>query len=289
MTWVSSQISYADAVALGLPVWEVLVSNWGDTRAASNGDVAFPAIGLPALPTVHGVSIGPRSMVNRAYVAYDRQKNITAPYSYLREVSVEAPLLFTQPAAGGAVFAPNVFPPFSAASVAVLNSQVGAPVAGVDDPGNDSFSIGANYISAAGAATAFGTNGGAVWVPPLMHLYFHLTPFGAQVPTKRPRDVHSARINVVTGAERPVAQVPVCGREKLFIQVTSAAAGNTDFRIGLIPLIRTAREVTVATAAAVPANTPTRFVVNPAKADFVMIYANSAATGFTEWQVCAED
>lgn len=97
-----------DAIARGHDVFEVIFTNWG--ISANNPprtltdftNLQYPQPGQPGLPaTLAGIAIGPKSTVDRAWVTFNlgKRANLAEPvngYQLIREVSVEAPLLFTQ-------------------------------------------------------------------------------------------------------------------------------------------------------------------------------------------------
>lgn len=290
MAWISSDITYQDAITRGLPVWEVLYENWGNAIAGAGSNVAFPAIGSPSIPTVYGVSIGPRSTVDRAFVSYDRQKVVSSAYPYLRPVSVGAPLLFSQPAAATQPVSSNMAAaPFSASSVAVFNSPLTA--ASASDGSGFQFSTFRNSL---GATSTFGVGGvGAILVKPLLHLYFHLKPDFVP-PTQRAPFVSTAQV-IVGGARELIASIPVCGRKRVFVTAVIAGSGCV-FDVGLVQQTGTGApvasvgEVLAGTATTTIANQPVRIVINPADADFVNLYTTAGGGGTNlYWSVRAED
>lgn len=292
MAWISSDITYQDAISRGLPVWEVLYEDWGNAIVSTSTNASFPPIGSLSIPTVYGVSIGPRSTVDRAFVSYDRQKIVSSAYDYLRPVSVGAPLLFTQPAATPApVSISNLnSPPYSAASVAVFNSLSPAGTGVLSTDPGFRFST---FHNSLGVTTTFGVGGvGAVLVKPLLHLYFHLKPDFVPLTQRAPS---IARNQTIVGAARElIASVPVCGRKRVFVTAVIAGSGCV-FDVGLVqqttPGVAAATgEVLAGTVTTSTTNQPVRIVINPADADFVNLYTTAGGGGTNlYWTVRAED
>lgn len=293
MAWISSDIKISDAIARGLPVWEVLFENWGNTISGGTSNVVFPSVGQLSLPTVYGVSIGPRSDVDRVFVAYDRQKVVSSAYDYLRPVSVGAPLVFAQPAAPAAPVSTSGLsaPPYSASSVAVFNRL---------DPGSNSNSDGGfqfnTFRNSLGVVSTFGVGGiAARLVNPLLHLYFHLKPDFIPPTARAPAIYNNTQILVDAGREL-FASVPVCGRKRVYATAIIAGVG-TVFEVGLVQAttgyvsgtIQSAGEVIVGSVTTTVANQPVRIAINPADADFINLYSTSGGGTTLTWSVRAED
>lgn len=259
-----------------------------------------------ALPAPAAIAIGPRSTVDRCWVLWDIQKVLpnNTPWDYYRRLSVGAPLMFTQPAnRWGVSVNPNTLVSTAGGAVTIypeMPSQIDAN----DSAGNSyarqyydwlqGTTFGAFYRKADGTISTFGsgvvTTGGAqTWIPPILHLYFYLKAPTAAPPAKRfPLSLNFGTF-LDDETETLIGQAPVFGRRTITVEFNAAGFGSGatattyDFRLGLIqqvvdvlaPGTDAQQEVTVFSAASVPAGRSVRTVIEPAYGDYLMIYATS--------------
>lgn len=250
MGWISNQISLADAIALRLEVWEVLITNWGDTGAFSPDDhvVTFPILDDTHFPqslqTVYGVAIGPRSTVDRCWLAYDRQKNVTSLYPYFRPITVGVPLMFSQPAKIGQVVAlPTTYPVTDVPSLVIYNGQIPYSITAENEArGRIQYHEGIDYThwdGQSGDPYTLGAHDGPtpatrLWVPPVLHLYFYLKPPIAAPPMKRiPLYSDFAHtFDTDPGGPQVMGLYPTFGRKS--ISVTCTTSSDCNFYFGSI-------------------------------------------------------
>lgn len=331
MSWLNnSPFSISEAAQRGYDVYEVLYRDWGigDDTPGNSGIVPadrWPPTPLESIPiSVAGIAIGPRSTVDRAWLTYNLLKappppgigtssgatlppNYTIPPSLapftsrIRQISLEAPLLFTQTAQTGA----NVV-------TTLLNVELGtmlvngsmyvwpqganadfAPFVG-GSTGGEAYAPQeattryiASFFDVNGVSRPLGPYvpgaqiGQTGWVGPLLHLYFFLKAPLVSPPTKRAPLKVSSVVNLTAGGlfgiETPVAQIAVFGRRSVRVMVM--ADQLCDFRVGALrtPVsISFAQEEPVDSALAVPKNTPT--ILSKCSgcdfyADYLTIYA----------------
>jgi len=277
MVWINSAISVDDVLAQRNNVFEILIARWGDTVVANDPDgtnLVFPPINSKAMPALGGLAIGPRSTVDRVWVSYSLQKLVPSAslWDFARRVSVKAPLAFSQPATQ------NVVPTavFNTTSSLVITTFAGTLT-------EELFQFGNTYVKADGSTATFGTTvPNAAYNAPLLHLYAYLGAPPPIIPTSRFPLYQTGQVTTAgagAGVEKLAAQFPVSGRRTIIVYTKGSAAA--DVRVGLIDNFFNMREATVASAAAVASTTTSRFVINPALGEYLMIYYNNVADGAT--------
>jgi|SRR5882672_3603428 len=295
-----------EALQRGYDVWELFFKDWG----LSTDNLQWPPINTASInPSLAGVSIGPKSTVDRVWLSYNLQKlspDIPIDSGLIltnrtREVSVDSPLIFTQPSAEGKastvtdpvitmnkfgslyVYAydndqatfPNTHPPVY---LSIVNSTV---YGGFFDVNGVEQSIG----------------GAQSFVGPYLHLICYLKAPNIIPPPKR-APLTTGALTLVNGpGEHAVAQVATFGRRT--IHICLIADQITSFRIGALRVPGNGytnyftQEEPVDSILTVPANTPvvlTPCVQSEVKADYINIYATlTQANTNIKWSLAAYD
>lgn len=293
MTWVNSTFTLADASSRQQEAWDLLISNWGDMTGFAPADATqqFPAQLAPGLTTPAAIAIGPSSLVDRCWVAWDLQKLVANPalWDYLRRLSVGAPLTFSQPANIRQVLSAILL---NAGSLAIYPNIGGLPE---NVPGlRDSTDYRNTYLKANGVAGVFGPGatitraaGPATetfWMAPFLHLVFYLRAPVAALPVKR-APMHARQL-VAAGStaagEQLIAQIPIFGRKTVGVQIQPGSGGveTVSIRLAVISSLYndggalTPQEHTVHTATPVIYGNEIRHVITDSCADYLMVYVN---------------
>ena len=277
--WVNAQFTIDDAIARRESVWELLVKNWGATGMAG-GDgysASFPQVGERGLPTVAGIAIGPRSTVDRCFVANSLQKVIPAgvTWDYAQRLSVGTPILYPQVGLREVVqaSAPPLTPDVGRASLVIY--PVGAVSTFGPPTGEDSTLIpSGTYTAADGTAQTMAPGLGLnkVFVGPVLDLLFFLGSGVVYAPPARVQASFS-QVLAATGGDELLFSVPVFGRKKVFITARCTAAST--FVVGALQTIQGKTqpgEVLLYTGASVAANVSTQIVIDPCGADYLLLY-----------------
>lgn len=306
MSWLNAQFSMDDAVGREQSVWELLVSDWG---AESGGVKSFPLSGGFSLGSVAAIAIGPRSSVDRCWAVWDMQKIVanSTLWDYLRRISVGAPLCFAQPG--------NQGPAASAVLLGTGSIEIYASLAGLPAYNQyliDSTQYRDTYLKANGSSGVFGPTAtiahavgpatATMWMDPLLHLLFYLTPPTLPPPTKRfPLSARGQVQAGTQGVEQLVAQIPIFGRKTVRVQVQvnpgSVTADTADVRVAVIPNVYndggglTPQEDTMATDAAVVYGKAAAHTLTDVHADYLMVYVkpNTAQSPNVNVNVVATD
>jgi hypothetical protein len=294
-------------------VYEVLFKDWGLTANSAISTDQWPPKPGASIPTsIAGVSIGPRSMVDRAWLTYNLQKpfdpgadftNIGKLTPRIRQFSVGAPLLFTQACAPGTRNVNTAFDELL--TMAIKGSLYVWP----NGDAADQFNVEQTEIYQAQRATTvysqykdiFGitrdlgptgiqtTEPNASWVGPLLHLLFYLKGPFMSPPTQRAPLKAGAGFAIEGTDEVCIGQFAVFGRKSIHLMVQAGA--QCDFRVAAL---RTAFSTPAATylafeepvdsAKAVPADTPaimSHCVNCCVYADYLLLYAKSSQAAQT--------
>jgi hypothetical protein len=300
MTWINSAFTYADAQARVHPTWDLYVTEWGDFADPAAVTLAFPVVGKPGLPAPAAMAIGPRSLVDRAFVVWDLQKELLlgASYDFLRRVSVASPLHFPQTSNQG----PSVDQLTSLAGSVVVRPYPLYTGAGFGTPlpgglTGDYTLYGVTYRKTNGSSGTFGptavvnrTAGGAMpppifvaasWVTPMLHMVFYLTVPTIPIPTSRYPLTWTGALPMGTVArgEQLGAMIPIHGRRVVNISITPLGT-NANIRVSVLRgsnggiAVGEARETDVFSSAGVVANTQVSTTLTNPLADYLLVYGN---------------
>ncbi len=337
MAWLNNPpFSFDEAVQRGYDVFEVLYRDWG-LNLGANVD-AWPPIGLLSIPnSVAGIAIAPRSTVDRAWLTYNllnkppppgigtgaggiSQPGIVIPPNLdqftcrIRQLSLDAPLLFTQTAQQGAGTTSPLLPDFEFSTMLVNGSMYVWPQS--DLPANGGGTQGPfdiyvpmasttaynTYTDINGVGRALGpdvgsdvTNNG--WVGPLLHLYFYLKAPLVQPSSKRAPLKAGSVVNttVLQNHEVCVAQIATFGRRSVRVAIKADQIVNA--RVGALRssnvILGGPVEEPVDTINALAANTPavTACTQGDMYADYITIYVTptAGANPNVTWSVSAYD
>ena len=308
-------LSLKEAIARSADVYDVWVNEWG-TRIANNPptflrDDSYPDYGQPGIPdSIAGVAIGPESHVDRCWITVNSSKDfrlVQDTLLYTREVSVEQPLFFTQPA--------KVGPPLSTFDdgIAPLPQHAQAQnlfyvFADIKRPGVDitSTQLPPTYLKADFTSADINQPLPALntrRVGPRLQLRFLLRE-GVFVPNKRAPvlwgSVNNETVGVDAGVETAIFKYPIYGRKRIAIQMRGDNTGGVNdtfrFRIAVLRTINydqivqeeTVGDKTITCDANGRAGTSFR-ICDPAAA-YLILYATSTVNGqVTGWSVQAED
>jgi hypothetical protein len=297
-----------EALQRGYDIWELFFKDWG----FSSDNLQWPPVNTASInPSLAGVSIGPKSTVDRVWVSYNLQKlSPDIPIdsgivltNRLREVSVDSPLIFTQPSNEGKASTvtdpvitmnkfgslyvyshdndqglfPNTHPPVY---LPIVNSTVYGDFSDVN-----------------GVSRSLGE--AATFVGPYLHLICYLKSPNIIPPLKRAPLTAGALTQVNGGGEHAIAQIATFGRRT--IHICLIADQPTSFRIGALRVSSdgslysgyTTQEEPVDSALNVAANTPV--VLTPCsqtevKADYLNIYATLTQPNTNiKWSLTAYD
>lgn len=303
-------LSFDEARARDLDVYNAWVDIWGSRFGPPDplvlGTDAYPDLTTPPLPaSIAGIAIGPESDVDRVWLSTNLAKktpsNVTSVFA-IREISVEAPLLYTQ----GARIGPPIGNP---------NSPVGA-----QEDGNlyvfaenligikaDTTVIPEFYLDINGAQQTLNSFPDAInfdLVYPRLQLQLLLKE-GVLPATKRVPVRWGNSDNSILGGINPVETrvkiLPIYGRKRIAVQMrgrsqpAGAAGINFTFRVAAIrPLgyVSLVQEETVGlkTATTSVDGCSTSFNFCDLNADFLILYVAADPGGvLTGWSVSASD
>lgn len=283
--WLNSAYTIDDARARGDDVWDLLIDGWGDPTDPTGYGGSFPKVGERGLPTVFGVAIGPRSSVDRCYLAYSLQKEVSEAleYDFLRSVSLGSPAMFSQiglrtPVVNGE--------PFNS-SLVVLPDKAGLPSGGFDS--NTKYR--ATYKDPGGVTRTLTT---ATFVRPLLHLMFYLRPPALFPPTQR--TVYNINSNSdVSSAAPQVIAFPTYGRKRVYVSLNN---GDDDMHVTINGIRYSddgdgpVQAVPIVTSTAVLNDTVAGFTIDPAEFDYIIVNATPdtpATTNTVNYVVTARD
>ncbi len=274
--WVNSAFTIDDARQRKAAVWDLLINNWGSETQVGYG-ASFPKVGERGMPTVYGISIGSRSTVDRCIVSYDLQKLLPGNviYDASRVVSVGAPLIFPQLGRRTAIqLADQTVAPGSL--IVQCNNQF-------EDLDNSGTGYTDTYLTPAGATATMASGQPEVgnlqpFVAPLLHLVFYLKPPASSPLIARAPATAFGDTSVSTASQQVLA-FPTYGRKRTYISVRCAAAAMDVTILGIrnSRAALTVGAVSIATAAAVVANTTRSFVIDPADYDYTIVLADPGA------------
>jgi len=312
-----------DALARSQDVFEVDVSQWGDSTA-STGTVRFPPLGQRGIPSsLAAIAIGPRSTIDHAWVTWSREKDINVSsesgpqplISSARYLSSEAPLLYTQRAALGTATNLPLVPPANGVSANARDAMrrgtlyvypVGPSGAFSNNPGNaetgGSTILPAQYVDQFNTVRPFSTVGR--FESPFLQLTLYLKPPAFGPHPKRAALVRNARFTsgFAPAPQHLIALLPIYGRKHVRIQALSSAnfgptpTGVFALYAGLVrnvnPTALANAPVFEAPAGAVLANpvgtVATLEIANP-NADYLALYISAAVNVNGAYTVVASD
>lgn len=319
MTYQSHGFEISDALSSSQETYDLDFESWGwryehGGAAGLLENIRFPPPGQPAIPTtLAGLSIGPKSTIDRCWVTFDRQKNLMIPNDGTldltttppRYLSVNTPLTYAQ--------ATNVGTLLAGDSQAVAMQKGLLYVYTYGDLGLDgnpadglrgkTTVLPATYVDQFGVTRNI-TSAGIDFETPFLHLVLNLRAGSALVtpPTKRfPLLRSTSTIATVAGPKTRVALIPIYGRKNVRVQLVSlvsAPLGLTpqicSFWVGLLRNLNEATpavEVPAGSALTVPASSiATDFALTNPCADYLAIYATTTvASAFVVCTIVGED
>lgn len=283
--------------ANGQDVVDVLMYNWGVNVKDSYPPVLFDDgvtvkdINNPDFPfTPQAIMIGPRSTIDRAFVAWNYQAGSgIQTRTMVRVLSLDAPLLFPQTSGEGGIKATDADPIIAGAQgrglLYVTPHVFPVPIAESANPGGG---IQEGYMTTLlpdqilrtnGSAQDFYDQSGSSRVMlPILHLQFYLKASGLAQPIKRFPFHNAMQLDILDpNTEELLMGWPVYGRKTIAFQVSSAAA-DTTIRIAALRNVQrnyriqetTEGEKTLATA-----NVSERFRFCDIAADYLLLYAST--------------
>jgi hypothetical protein len=266
--------------------------------------VSIPRSGMSVPVSVYGVAIGPQSTVDRAYLSFNLDKIPAAQIGFgafqtlnrrLRRITVDAPLFYAQrsnpnkgvtAAQNGGIDVANTPEPIT---TLIFNGALYVfPMSGISGSANDGMStaVPPNYLRGITPFTATNMDDGSIaastgLITPRLHLLFFLKPISILANKRNPLIIHGGRGGLANGVETVLAQIPVFGRNTIHLMMRSdGASPATLFRAGFLRIgdpLGQPQEWPIQTIASPGVNTPAVFAIpNPAKADFLNLYINSA-------------
>jgi hypothetical protein len=321
MPYQSHGYTVEDAIARSEVIYEVDFSEWGGYDPAlpfamPQVGMQYPPPGQRGLPaSLAGVSIGPRSEVDRCWLSWDRQKPLNRPnaeavtagfISPSRIVTADAPLWFPQRGRLGQID--------SAAQSIEEALQMGLlyafPFASADSE-DGSLDADTRAGGTTVAPTTWLDQFGAVQTEssttgitgnnaiPRLQLILHLRSLTSLVPTKRAPLVKTGAYLNPAGTKKILAIAPIFGRKHVSVQAVSSVFGGpgatapTNFYVGLIRGTHRTQslatgpvfEVNAGTALAAAVNVPVSFTLSNPAADWVVLWGDSGMVasqgGFT--------
>lgn len=253
-TTVVIPLSLKEAISRQEQAYDVWIDGWGTRIAAWNGptflaDDSYPPFNEAGLgDSLAGIAIGPESDVDRVWIVTNPSKNIAniANATFLiREVSVEQPLLFSQPAKIDrplvAITAPALPTAQDAASNGVLYVVADLPRNGAGYRVT-STEVPPSYLKADFTVEDLNVVPPAInirFAPPRLQLRLLLQP-NVVTQTKRSSALWGVvnpaeSLAIATGAERLVAQWPMFGRKHVEVNMRcdqlNALTGQVTFRV----------------------------------------------------------
>lgn len=281
--------------ANGQDVLDVLMYNWGvnvkdayPPILASDGVTALDSPGFPFTP--QAITIGPRSTIDRAFVAWNYQaKTSVQTRTVVRVVSIDAPLLWPQTAGVGHISSTDSDPLIARAQFNNLLyvtphvfptgvTEAASPGSGVQE-GYMSTLLPEQILKADGTAEDFYQQGGdASVLLPILHLQFHLKPGSIVQPIRRFPYVNGFRQAILDpNVEELMTGWPIYGRKSIGLQVSSSIAGTT-FRIAALRNVNRnyrIQETTEGEQTSTAADESLRFRFCDLAADYLLLYATA--------------
>jgi hypothetical protein len=316
MTWQNNPaFTFAQAVALGHDVYEVMVTDWGLQLPGAPAPSAFvntlwppPTNNLvqPGLAnSLAAVAIGPRSTIDRCLVTYNLQgpKTVVVPaQDRARRLAVGSPLLFTQAANPEARANPvlNVADNQTIAqALYVWSGQTKTISVGTAATLNDVEGLLVDekiqYVAADGSGLKdlFPVS---IVAPnqerPTLHLLLYPKLPALYPPSTRTPMVRKGSTLITGAGEVRLATLPVFGRKHIDVQL-SCAVNNTTFRIGALRALTNVAAANIEVqevSVLVVAGTPVNYRFSDLGADYLIIYADPAAEPTTaQWAMIATD
>lgn len=328
MGWLNTPaFSIQEAQQRGLDIYEVLYKDWGLSSDGTIGD-QWPPFGNPGIGvSLAGIAIGPRSLVDQAWLTYNFGKTFTAIAnlvptqltSRIRQFGVGSPLIFTQTAGQGQntrgqydelvtmnlhgsmyVWPQNSFPAMIDPSV-VLGATgfeaYGAQVPFTYVPGNVYTDVNgvSRFLSSIGVTQDY-PNGG--FVGPLLHLHLYLkTPVvvpAVRAPLKVALQVDTSTAARFPATERLVAQIATFGRRTVHLMMF--ADRPCTFRVGAIRVWGGGPQAVNTEGVIVPANCfeePVEAITTVVAANTPVVLSNCASgnyyADFTNLYATAQD
>lgn len=276
MAWLNSGFTIDDAISRGFSTWDLLISDWGRIASLDPTSFSFPAVGQKGMPTVQGIAIGDQSEVDRCFVAYDIEKMIPGNITWdiAHRLSVGSPLMFPQPGSRSPVANGSPLNPLTGESNLVIYPTGTASI--INNGGVSPTLFGATYLKKDGSSHAFPA------INPLLHLVFYLKPPTVGAPSKRaPWSLIDSTTSGAIDGETLIAAIPTFGRKRVIIDYR-AVGGVTDFRAALIhncTNMATLGESTDFIELAIPDNSGRSYLIEPADADFTMVYFTHLSAG----------
>jgi hypothetical protein len=294
-----SPLKVAEAVVAGDLIYELILSNWGNwgaKRDPSNGSVQFPpvpfdGIEIPAevssgaLGSVFGLSIAPRSDVDRCVVRYNVHRAQLLPKGQ--------PRFFNN---GGVLEAETM--------VTVDAPHIGQLAGPIVIRANAAHWFADDYIPADVAVPSplptFGTALGTAFVNPELRLLLFLASGGLPTRGRAPFHTEFVRgfVPAETGVEVLTRVVPIMGRNQVRVSFTvSGGAGpgsNVDVRVtgtftGVAPGTPATNPIPQVTVQELPLDGPTTidanaggvatFLIDHSQVSFLLVKAKPTVAG----------
>lgn len=283
MAVINEVISFEQAQARNLPTWEVQFQDFGYDNGS--GQVkTYPEViaGSRGLPTVYGVAIGPKSLLDRCIVLYDPQVILKGPAlsppDFLHRLSRRAPLMYTQLG--------NKARASSSGLLSALNPITALRV------GTDPAALGitGSLLGTVQTPTTFtpeGTTVAETFIPidrPLLHLVFFMQPPVFSPPLARfEYDGLIDHSFLGSEAETYIGSFPVMGRDTITLILEAAAAsGNASVTYRIAGMrcdsLAGTKEVTLATSASVSRINPDFIKLERQGMDWINIWAAPGIT-----------
>lgn len=228
MTYKSHSFTIEDALATSQATYDLDFTDWG-FRVAPDTNVRFPEGTSRAIPTtLAGISIGPKSTVDRCWVSWDRQKvlaipndsnpdDVTSPPRYL---SLGTPLTYAQATVIGSLGANDgVRNAMQRGLLYVFAYAEGLDTATHDGVNGHTTILPVNYADQFGTSHVFADAGGG-FEAPFLHLVLNLRPALMAPPTKRfPLNRTSLASVLLANPKTRIALIPIFGRKRVRVQL----------------------------------------------------------------------
>lgn len=273
-------------------VVDVLMYNWGvnikdsyPPVLSSNGVTVLNSPAFPFTPTA--VMIGPRSQIDRCFIAWNYQSGPQVQTrTVVRVLSAEAPLLFPQTTNVGHISSTDADPIIATAQARgllyVTPHVFPVTVTEADSPGSNAEGfmttlLPEQYMKADGSLQAFlsQTTGDHQGELPLLHLQFFLKPSPLAQPTKRFPYHNAVSIPATDDGEHLLWSWPVYGRKTISLQVRSSLA-NIPIRVAALRNVQRnyrIQETTEGEQTSTVVNGSMKFRFCDLAADYLLLYA----------------
>ena len=283
--------------ANGQDVVDVLMYNWGTNIKdcyppilAADGITPLNSPNFPFSPA--GVTIGPRSQVDRAFVSWNYQaRTPVQTRTMVRVLSLDAPLLWPQTSGSGGLLSTAADPVIATAQTnGLLYVTPHVFPTGVTEAANPGFGIAEGYMStllpeqylkADGVLSPFYSQAGDARVQlPILHLQFFLKPSALATPIKRFPYVNAFRDSPLNPDEEQLMWGwPIYGRKTIGLMVSSSIAGTTIRIAALRNINRNYRiqETTEGQKQTAANDESLRFKFCDLAADYLLLYATAPA------------